>query len=604
MAKRRNSLIGTIKDSIINETDADVTISENTLLSEIIEDEKEYKNKPYDCEDDTVISQVWQRVWGEIKKLWDKNRYKTHNLALSRCLLTLVWCVLYFFYAVAFSIVYLVVWFVNMLLGGKKFRGKTNIAINLLMTTLTLIFSIWSLVFIFSFIVKDVILSPGDAYTNNEGVTTMNQSSLETQSFFLMNASVYDKLEDRKSSHSWINVWTPTGIQVNNGDDVSLYISGSMYSDISDYAEAAQENRKLKYPQIRYSPFYTSGDSNGVKYAMYSRNSGEKAYFGSLLYSIIGESEKTKIHDTSDGIIHQVDVPPSSNGWITNQWPFFNFRMTRKNKFPWVGIEAIYTPYHFKAKKEEQGMLWFAFNDIFLDSATIESILKDTSSLQCKDLMNVGWEDATGNRIIYGNKGTCYYAISIDNTDAIKGYDSVFHKNSEATDNKSLNKEIIESLLNKKINDSQTTVLDTLLVKMDDTTCLSKKSKLDSVERTLYVSKSLNSLIDTMRTRKHLEVKNKAMWFEDNIGEVLINVRVKQNIWSSNLSPQKQVATWLYRQFENLFAFSKNMGYFVAWIIILVVFFLSDYVISLLIRYRVIKMVIKNVKVLLKKDLS
>lgn len=529
MAKKRTSLIGTIKDSIINETNDDITISENTFISELLDapaKDSETENIKRSC----LLRTECGKLWGEWKKLWSCEYLKSMQLPLGHWILTLIWCILYFLYTIVYCLIYGLIWVFIVVFGRSTHDKQIGSISNTIIFTSCLIAAICVLIFIFSFMIKDVIIPPSDAYTNKAGVTTINQASMTTQSFFLMNASTYKKQVDSTSSEDWINIWTPTDIQVNEGDEVSIYISGSMYSDIGDMVDAAKSNRMPRYPMINYSPFYGRGDSNGVQYCIYrditkksNKQKSNKPYFGSILYSIVRE---TIVKDTTC-MIRQVYIDSSEHN----------------------------RQFHFKVSKREHGMLWFTFNDIFLSSDVMERILRDNASQQYKDLARVGWQDTADMRVLYGSTDSSYYAVVIPNRH--NEYDDTLNKRYGDSPKDSLNVKIINDI-NFPVADSTVKEKDIILKK--------------DVKVKAFYCKVNDSLIKKLKDDKHLELKDKAMWFKDNIGEVLVNIRVKQNIWKSNLSFPKKMATWLYRQFETLFASSKNIWYFIEGIIILFLF--------------------------------
>lgn len=80
------------------------------------------------------------------------------------------------------------------------------------------------------------------------------------------------------------------------------------------------------------------------------------------------------------------------------------------------------------------------------------------------------------------------------------------------------------------------------------------------------------------------KIKDGRIWFQDNLGEVLVNVRIEKSIWESDLPWYKKPIVYVYR---NINKFSKH-GFVRsgAWInlTILLAWFLADILISLLIK--------------------
>lgn len=70
--------------------------------------------------------------------------------------------------------------------------------------------------------------------------------------------------------------------------------------------------------------------------------------------------------------------------------------------------------------------------------------------------------------------------------------------------------------------------------------------------------------LDSIGFTKNDCINNSRIWFQDNLGEVLVNVRIEKNIWESDLPWYKKVVVYAYRKISFLFIHGC-----VAWIIVL-----------------------------------
>lgn len=290
-------------------------------------------------------------------------------------------------------------------------KEPASIWVNFVTLAFFLVISIVFLVFILSFAIRSIVLPPSKMYVNNSGVVSIEQPHMEEHHFFLLNAAT---------------AWTQTDIRVSKGDKVYITASGGLYCDIGEMVEKAEANGALLYP--RYSYAYGVRNSENIQYCIYGRNTKDRedARFGSLLYQIRKQHLKPKDFNGNDGnsVVRQVDFD----------------------------TEYGARPYYFKV--QDTGVLFFSFNDILLDSATIGRIITDKPCNVYDDLLS-----------------SC---------------------------------------------------------KIDSAT-----SKEDSIKRIL------NKCGDTK------------IWFEDNLGEVLINVRIEKSICNSSLPRYKKVAVWFYRHLDH-----------------------------------------------------
>ncbi len=319
-----SSLISTIKSAILTETSADVKIHERSLASALIEYNKDSEHN----------------AWQDFKLILKLSKGK--SLILTRWVLTLV----YLIFLGIIGLIYFVCNIIYFVFTAGKWRGmkKASSGINAIIVSLFFIFAIVSIVYALTFNIREVVLFPGNAHINAEGVISIDQPCHETHSFFLLNSAT---------------LWQSTGISISEGDVVHITASGSVYSDVAELKNHTQNNVKLKYNRNLYNVNAHQGDTNSAKYCIYGR--GEKdtnAQFGTLLYKISSEnSHKYRIYnDDRDTLIRQID---------------FSENKLRKS-------------YDFTA--DTSGILYLAFNDIYLDDIIVKEIMKNTTSDTYKDL--------------------------------------------------------------------------------------------------------------------------------------------------------------------------------------------------------------------------
>jgi hypothetical protein len=90
---------------------------------------------------------------------------------------------------------------------------------------------------------------------------------------------------------------------------------------------------------------------------------------------------------------------------------------------------------------------------------------------------------------------------------------------------------------------------------------------LDTVmfDRIVFDNGYMKGELDSIGFTKNDCINNSRIWFQDNLGEVLVNVRIEKNIWKSDLPFYKKVVVAAYRKINYLSIQSS-----VAWIIVLI----------------------------------
>lgn len=313
-----SSLISTIKSAILTETPADVKIHERSLASALIEYNKDSEHN----------------AWQDFKLKLNLKLYKGKSLVLTRFILNLIYIVFLF-------LIYVVYFICNLIcrVSTGKWRGmkKASSGINAIIVSLFFVFAIVSIIYALSFYIRDVVLFPGNAHVNTEGVISIDQPCHETHSFFLLNSAT---------------LWQSTGIPISEGDVVHITASGSVYSDIADLKNKAENNINLKYHRNLYNKNAYQDDTIGAKYCIYGRcESDDNAKFGSLLYQISSEN--------------------------INKRHFKNFNDDKYKGIKQIDFNSKDNSFKFEA--DTTGILFISFNDIYLDEAMYDSIRHNKS---------------------------------------------------------------------------------------------------------------------------------------------------------------------------------------------------------------------------------
>ena len=423
----KKSLIDIITEAVATNSPKDVAIHERTLATELIESEK--KGDPF-----TLYNFLPQKLCGR-------------NFVLTYCLLFIVRDVVLFFVALCYALydllhrIFIGKWKSKRLKGAvwtkwiqdtkwivmlhpERWRSiRSSSALNFIIFIATFIFAVIALVLGIHFLIKEVVLPDNDCRVNHYGVVTFDQGCLEEHHFFLLNAATF---------------WTNTGIAISKGDKVYITASGSMYSDIDEMVEAAENNKALLYPRSDFYKKYDRMDPDAgcCIYGRYRDDIDEKdnkPVFGSLLYQICDEVRGPKPYND--------ERDPKAVRQI-------NFAKNNK---------SIFKDKRYCFRADRSGILYFSFNDILLDENTIETILK--------------------------------------------------HENQSP--------QIYRDLL-----------------------------KCDTTLKLVPIDNAIRVLSDSVDSQ---------IWFEDNLGEALVNVRIKKNVWNSTLPFHKKILVAFCRGMNDLY---------------------------------------------------
>ena len=134
---------------------------------------------------------------------------------------------------------------------------------------------LYILVSMILFFVFDVILFEPRVYTTTNGTTVITQPCGIEQAFFIHNSA---------------NYWTNSGIDIVEGDRITLSYSGSFYSTLRDLADASKYSEVVKYD---WSSVYRV-ENTPRSIVNYCSFNDSLAYIGSLLYRIGNNKETEK----------------------------------------------------------------------------------------------------------------------------------------------------------------------------------------------------------------------------------------------------------------------------------------------------------------------
>ncbi|MBO4488051.1 MAG: hypothetical protein J5741_00140 [Bacteroidales bacterium] len=507
------SIIQAIKDAILTEISSDVRIQDRSFWSQLLEEKK----KDHD-------PSAWSMRW---KVRTDKPFIVTRFLF--RCLYNILLCFIWLcntIYEFIFR------WFSGRWRGYSKEESKDikgrdifkrgirpSAGINIILAGVALVAGIVAIVYIIVFNINNVVLAPSNLRTNTNGIISIDQPGLETQHYFLLNAA---------------NFWTPTGIALSKGDKVYITASGSMYGDIYNMDTCSRMNKKLEYSRSIIGPNYLQNKTGtlNTKYCIYGRNPFDKdARFGSLLYQVSPPIPGPK--------------PYNTDGDTTIQQIVFDTNTQKKN-------DAVY---QFEVK--EHGDLYFCFNDILLDTTILKKLesdyFRDTSNRDLKKLykplLECGWYRDSLKKIdnIAFKKDTSSVVIKIC---SYKKKDSI----QNVLD--SIRKGCIINPLNT--NSWESTSQNSLNIQKDINRWLWLPNT--PVFLNIDIDSSGLSLLDILKKANWVDITehDPTIWFQDNIGEVLINVRVEHNLGHTAIPFPKKMMTLCYRGVEHFRKWPKK----------------------------------------------
>ncbi len=384
---------------------------------------------------------------------------------------------------------------------GKPCDLSQSPRFNFIVFIAACIFYIMLIVAILIFFVKSVLLFSPDTRVNDNGAIAMPQSCERENYMYLLNTATF---------------WSNSGIKVLKGDDVSISVSGSFFSDIDEMYKSALNNSKPKYDRT----FVTFDNSR-----KHEPDSSIHSYF--LLTNI---KDIKKVKEFKDPF-------PVKKGDPTFGSLLVAIRDASQSK-PF-NEESIITQNDTNAKvlaftADRSGYLNFAVNDEYIDAASFR-IIQNSITLQKQ--------------------------LGIYNTAKIRkdGFETI-----KKNEKDSLSK--LKPALNIYSNAYYFTKTDIDLIKTDTT--LQRKLGFDKYD------------IDTLISWADWNENIARMWYNDNVGDILINVKITRNtIRGSAFEPG--IMTKTYRKFEDFFLtpyfWKNNIMILILIAIAILAWFISDH---------------------------
>jgi len=265
-----NSLIDNIRDSIITGLGKKVSVSDRSLLNVLISD--------YDrgLPADTSAQDAGNGFLGKVRKTLryclvpsGGDKFPFSRLAV-RVLLLLTFLPLF--------AVYVLIWLVELLFGRgvSLFRVMRSPRTNMLISLSILVGGITLVVSMIVFFINDVMLYAPQRDINPKGALTITQPCHREHSIFMFNSAT---------------LWADTGIDLVEGDVVTISGSGSFDSSIWDKNVKAKNNASPQYSLINIAYDHRNsvkGMESDTRFCLFNDTTDKDNLprFGSLLYQI------------------------------------------------------------------------------------------------------------------------------------------------------------------------------------------------------------------------------------------------------------------------------------------------------------------------------
>lgn len=448
-----NSIIEQILGNSATGTKGDIELKDNSYLWNLV-----HKSR----DDESVLGDKFTIKW----KIIDNNQRFPITHFIYSSLIFIVQLLIYGFYKVASFI-----WF---LFTGSQRDLSQSPRFNFIVFLTACTFYVMMIVAILIFFIKSVLLFKTDAEVNEFGTIAMAQSCERENYMFLLNTAKF---------------WDNSGIKVIEGDEVSITVSGSFFSDIDEMNKSALNNKKPMYDRTYvtfdksrqndpdssvHSYFLLTNIKDILKVKDFNKINnvnGESASFGSLLVAIRDASEHKPFNQ--DSIFRKKDLDDNKS-------------------LTFIADRA--------------GYLNFAVNDEYFDT-TCFNIIQNSIDLQRKlEIYNIAFIDRTQ-------------------------YETI----------KNPDKDKLHPVLNADSRYYYFTEADLLTIK--------NNSKLQA-------DLNFTNKIDTLTSWAIWNEDIAKIWYNDNVGDILINVRIKRNeVQSSIFKPG--MMTKSYRTVEDFFLTPK-----------------------------------------------
>ena len=319
-----NSLIDTIKRSIVTGTSADVEIHDKSLLSGVL------------AEDDGDGRPFYRSVFSQWK--FDSADRFPMLMAAFRTLWSLFVAVVSLFYMMA-SVVML-------LFTGKWKDRSRSPRMNAVIFLSVVIGFVVMAVLIVSFFFKNVLLFSPHNHVNDAGALVMKQPCGKEHYVFLFNTA---------------ECWANTGIDVMAGDKLQISASGAYYGRVQDLALCAKRNVELPFawnnPSRKVSAVYSNHMDAMNKASGLCMYRGEGARFGSLLCQIQPDALPC-VYEDSGVYMEQLDMD-------AEEGVYASVDVERSGKL-YVAVNDIYLSDRVKSELKKSA----GYKEIFLGDST------------------------------------------------------------------------------------------------------------------------------------------------------------------------------------------------------------------------------------------
>lgn len=266
MAMGLNSLIDTIKRSIITGTSANVKIVDKSFFTELLGEDN---NPDIKGNESLGIKPFWK---------YDTTKRFPFFTALLRLLYACFMCIVALFYWIAS----VVCWIFT----GKWKSKRTSARLNAIIFISIIIVYIVLIVSMLAFLINNVLLFPPNSDINSRGAITMNQPCGREHTVYLFNTAI---------------CWANTGVELLEGDIVEITTSGSFYGRVTDLYQRNQDNEKLDFNWNN-----TAYPAKTEKFDSLCIYKEADAQFGSLLCHIHSESAENAYDSDSCKAIIQL----------------------------------------------------------------------------------------------------------------------------------------------------------------------------------------------------------------------------------------------------------------------------------------------------------
>ena len=312
-----NSLIDTIKRSIVTGTSADVEINDKSLLSGLMGEDAGRGGRPF-----------YRRVLAG----WRFDRRDRFPVVMLLCR------TLWVLFALFVSLFYFLASLLMLLLTGKWKERSTSPRLNAVLFVSTIIVYVVMVAGMVSFFFTNVLFFSPDNHANGAGALVVKQPCGKEHYVFLFN-----------TAECWVN----TGIDLVEGDRFSVSASGAFYGRVQDLVDKANDNERLPFD---YNPPLSdsAGDNSASRYCMYRVMEGrDSARFGSILCQIQPDTrpcicEYDGREDSIGRIIQLQEVSPDE------------------------GLNEFVA--------DRSGLLHVSVNDIYLSRSNVEAMKNDTNA--------------------------------------------------------------------------------------------------------------------------------------------------------------------------------------------------------------------------------